>query len=90
MAHFVQQLFEGFPSRTYHNVAILVTRTAILWEWVLLIFGALQLQVTNTIKVFTPKSAALFVSAGVALFFYFRHEKAKLLEQRGEGSQLLR
>jgi protein SCO1/2 len=37
-----------------------------------------------TIKVFTPKSAALFVAAGIGLFFYFRHEKAKLLEQRGE------
>lgn len=31
---------------------------------------------------FTPKSAALFVAAGVGLFFYFRYEKAKLLEQR--------
>ncbi|KDQ28853.1 hypothetical protein PLEOSDRAFT_1111972, partial [Pleurotus ostreatus PC15] len=34
------------------------------------------------VGVFTPKSAALFVAVGVGLFCYFRHEKAKLLEQR--------
>ena len=33
---------------------------------------------------FTPTSAAIFVAAGVGLFFYFRHEKARLLEERGE------
>ncbi|KAF8665589.1 hypothetical protein AX16_000046 [Volvariella volvacea WC 439] len=36
----------------------------------------------NTVGVFTPKSAALFVAVGIGLFFYFRHEKAKLLEER--------
>ncbi|KAG5633871.1 hypothetical protein H0H81_004654 [Sphagnurus paluster] len=35
-------------------------------------------------QVFTPKSAALFVAAGLGLFFYFRYEKAKLLERREE------
>jgi len=34
------------------------------------------------VGVFTPKAAALFVVAGVGLFFYFRYEKQKLLEQR--------
>ena len=34
------------------------------------------------LKVFTPKAAAVFVATGVALFFYFRNEKEKLLEQR--------
>jgi hypothetical protein len=34
------------------------------------------------IQVFTPKAAALFVAAGVGLFFYFRYEKQQLLEQR--------
>lgn len=32
---------------------------------------------------FTPKSAALFIATGTVLFFYFRYEKAKLLEERG-------
>ncbi|KAJ8508447.1 hypothetical protein ONZ45_g9292 [Pleurotus djamor] len=36
----------------------------------------------NAVGVFTPASAALFVAAGVGLFFYFRHEKQKLIEQR--------
>ncbi|KAF8728332.1 hypothetical protein AX14_006775 [Amanita brunnescens Koide BX004] len=36
----------------------------------------------NTIGVFTPASAALFVVTGIGLFYYFRHEKAKLLEER--------
>lgn len=31
---------------------------------------------------FTPKSAALFIIAGVGLFYYFRYEKVRLLEQR--------
>ncbi|KAL0949112.1 hypothetical protein HGRIS_009199 [Hohenbuehelia grisea] len=34
------------------------------------------------VGVFTPASAALFVAAGVGLFFYFRHEKAQLAEAR--------
>ncbi|KAF8919445.1 h-sco1 [Mucidula mucida] len=34
------------------------------------------------ISVFTPASAALFVTALVGLVVYFRHEKAKHLEQR--------
>ncbi|KXN81700.1 Protein SCO1, mitochondrial [Leucoagaricus sp. SymC.cos] len=33
-------------------------------------------------QVFTPVSAALFVATGISLFFYFRHEKQKLLEER--------
>ena len=36
----------------------------------------------RTIQVFTPTAAALFVATGVGLFFYFRNEKEKLLEQR--------
>ncbi|KAF5389398.1 hypothetical protein D9757_004400 [Collybiopsis confluens] len=36
----------------------------------------------NVIGTFTPASAALFVSVGVGLVWYFRNEKAKLLEQR--------
>lgn len=31
---------------------------------------------------FTPKAAALFLVTGAGLFFYFRHEKEKLLEQK--------
>ncbi|KAF5388246.1 hypothetical protein D9615_000024 [Tricholomella constricta] len=38
----------------------------------------------NAVGVFTPKSAALFVAAGVGLFLYFRYEKAKLQERREE------
>ncbi|KDQ65140.1 hypothetical protein JAAARDRAFT_53042 [Jaapia argillacea MUCL 33604] len=34
------------------------------------------------VGVFTPKAAALFILAGAGLFFYFRYEKEKLLEQR--------
>ncbi|KAL9709928.1 Cu-binding protein [Leucoagaricus gongylophorus] len=36
----------------------------------------------NAVGVFTPTSAALFIATGVGLFFYFRHEKQKLLEER--------
>lgn len=36
----------------------------------------------SAVGVFTPKAAALFVATGVGLFFYFRYEKQKLLEQR--------
>ncbi|OAX41091.1 h-sco1 [Rhizopogon vinicolor AM-OR11-026] len=35
-----------------------------------------------TVGVFTPKAAALFVATGIGLFYYFRYEKQKLLEQR--------
>ncbi|KAG2069782.1 h-sco1 [Suillus decipiens] len=35
-----------------------------------------------TVGVFTPQAAALFVVTGVGLFYYFRYEKQKLLEQR--------
>ncbi|KAF5343844.1 hypothetical protein D9756_011342 [Leucocoprinus leucothites] len=38
----------------------------------------------NAVGVFTPTSAAIFVATGVGLFFYFRHEKQKLLEERGQ------
>lgn len=31
---------------------------------------------------FTPKAAALFIATGVGLFFYFRYEKQKLIEQK--------
>ena len=34
----------------------------------------------------TPTSAALFLLAGVGLAFYFRYEKARLAEERGELS----
>lgn len=36
----------------------------------------------NAIGVFTPKSAILFITTGVGLFFYFRHEKKKILQMR--------
>ncbi|KAJ3995427.1 h-sco1 [Lentinula boryana] len=36
----------------------------------------------NVIGAFTPTSAALFIVVGAGLFWYFRNEKAKLLEQR--------
>ncbi|KIK68842.1 hypothetical protein GYMLUDRAFT_255478 [Collybiopsis luxurians FD-317 M1] len=36
----------------------------------------------NVIGTFTPASAALFVAVGAGLFWYFRNEKAKLLEER--------
>ncbi|EGO04189.1 hypothetical protein SERLA73DRAFT_173625 [Serpula lacrymans var. lacrymans S7.3] len=36
----------------------------------------------TAVGVFTPTAAAVFVVTGVGLFYYFRHEKAKLLEQR--------
>ena len=37
-------------------------------------------------QVFTPKAAALFVLAGTGLYFYFRWEKQRLLEQRREST----
>ncbi|KAJ7723461.1 SCO1 protein [Mycena maculata] len=36
----------------------------------------------SAVGVFTPKSAAFFLVTGVALLFYFRHEKAKIIEQQ--------
>ncbi|TFK35013.1 SCO1/SenC-domain-containing protein [Crucibulum laeve] len=36
----------------------------------------------NTVGVFTPTSAAIFVAVGAGLFFYFRQEKARLVEER--------
>ncbi|KAJ6463269.1 SCO1/SenC-domain-containing protein [Mycena vitilis] len=36
----------------------------------------------NAIGVFTPKSAAIFLLSGLGLLFYFRHEKAKVIEQQ--------
>ncbi|XP_006463927.1 hypothetical protein AGABI2DRAFT_187347 [Agaricus bisporus var. bisporus H97] len=36
----------------------------------------------NTIGTLTPASAAVFVATGVGLYFYFRYEKQKLLEER--------
>jgi hypothetical protein len=39
--------------------------------------------ILKKIQVFTPTSAALFIAAGVGLFFYFRHEKQRMLEERG-------
>ncbi|KAJ7067789.1 h-sco1 [Mycena amicta] len=39
-------------------------------------------QSQNAVGVFTPKSAALFVVTGLGLLWYFRHEKAKLIEQQ--------
>ncbi len=38
----------------------------------------------NAIGTFTPTAAALFLLAGVGLAFYFRHEKARLDEERGK------
>ncbi|KAG6813195.1 hypothetical protein H0H92_013315 [Tricholoma furcatifolium] len=38
----------------------------------------------NSVGVFTPTSAALFVATGIGLFFYFRYEKQQLLERREE------
>ncbi|KAL4063272.1 SCO1/SenC-domain-containing protein [Scleroderma yunnanense] len=35
-----------------------------------------------TIGVFTPKAAALFVVTGVGLYYYFHHEKQKLLQEK--------
>ena len=40
-------------------------------------------RLTTRKQVFTPASAALFVVTGIGLFYYFRYEKAKLLEERG-------
>jgi len=37
----------------------------------------------SLLQVFTPASAALFITAGVGLFFYFRYEKQRLIEERG-------
>ncbi|KAH6888357.1 h-sco1 [Coprinopsis sp. MPI-PUGE-AT-0042] len=41
----------------------------------------------NNMGVFTPKSAAVFIAAGVGLFFYFRYEKERLLEEREKERQ---
>jgi hypothetical protein len=38
----------------------------------------------NAIGTLTPTAAALFLLAGVGLAIYFRHEKARLDEERGE------
>jgi protein SCO1/2 len=38
----------------------------------------------NAIGTFTPTAAALFLLAGVGLAIYFRHEKARLDEERGK------
>ncbi|PSR72866.1 hypothetical protein PHLCEN_2v11233 [Hermanssonia centrifuga] len=43
--------------------------------------GPKEKYVVNEI-VFTPKAAALFTATGVGLFFYFRYEKQKLIEER--------
>jgi len=37
-------------------------------------------------QVFTPKAAALFLLAGTGLYFYFRWEKQRLLEQKREST----
>jgi len=37
--------------------------------------------------VFTPKSAALFIAAGIGMFFYFRYEKQRLIEEREKERQ---
>ncbi|KAF8632404.1 hypothetical protein AX17_004845 [Amanita inopinata Kibby_2008] len=44
--------------------------------------GYSEFRERNTIGVFTPTSAALFILTGVGLLYYFRYEKAKLLEER--------
>ncbi|KAJ7122970.1 h-sco1 [Mycena epipterygia] len=36
----------------------------------------------SAVGVFTPKSAAIFILSGIGLLFYFRREKAKILEQQ--------
>ncbi|KAF9270614.1 putative SCO1-involved in stabilization of Cox1p and Cox2p [Marasmius fiardii PR-910] len=36
----------------------------------------------NVVGVFSPASAAIFIAVGTGLFFYFRHEKQKLIEER--------
>ncbi|KAF8960241.1 h-sco1 [Flammula alnicola] len=41
-----------------------------------------QLTERNSIGAFTPTSAALFILAGLGLAYYFRHEKARLEEER--------
>lgn len=35
-----------------------------------------------TVGVFAPKAAVLFVATGIGLYYYFQHEKQKLLEQK--------
>jgi protein SCO1/2 len=44
--------------------------------------GYSEFRERNSVGVFTPTSAALFVITGIGLFYYFRYEKAKLLEER--------
>ncbi|PFH49134.1 hypothetical protein AMATHDRAFT_195373 [Amanita thiersii Skay4041] len=41
----------------------------------------------NKVGVFTPKSAALFVITGIGLLYYFRYEKARMLEEREKERQ---
>ncbi|KAF8189726.1 h-sco1 [Pholiota molesta] len=41
-----------------------------------------QLNERNSVGAFTPTSAAIFVLAGVGLFYYFKQEKARLAEER--------
>lgn len=41
-------------------------------------------------QVFTPKAAVLFVATGVGLYYYFQHEKQKLLEEKRNSSTTLR
>ncbi|KAF6762404.1 h-sco1 [Ephemerocybe angulata] len=36
----------------------------------------------STVGVFTPTSAAIFIAVGVGLFYYFKYEKERLLEER--------
>ncbi|ESK85106.1 putative sco1-involved in stabilization of cox1p and cox2p [Moniliophthora roreri MCA 2997] len=41
----------------------------------------------NVIGVFSPTSAAIFIAVGAGLYFYFDHEKQKLIEQREKERQ---
>ncbi|KIY44476.1 SCO1 protein [Fistulina hepatica ATCC 64428] len=36
----------------------------------------------SNVGIFSPTSAALFILTGIGLFFYFRHEKQRMLEER--------
>ncbi|KAJ7499461.1 SCO1/SenC-domain-containing protein [Mycena latifolia] len=38
----------------------------------------------NPATAFTPTSAALFILSGIGLLYYFRHEKAKIIEQQAK------
>lgn len=46
----------------------------------------LSLHSASEMQVFTPKAAALFLLAGTGLYFYFRWEKQRLLEQKREST----